>query len=186
MSKLYLVRHAKAAANFAEAADPGLSEEGRENAVDMALKLEPIGPLPILCSPLQRAQETAAPLANRWGEVADISAAVAEIPTPPDVAADGLAARGAWLKRIAGQRFADQPGILRAWRQGVIGSLLSCRTDIVIVTHFMVINAALGAALKDDRLVLFQPDYCSCTIFENGDGSLRLIERGAEAATRVL
>ncbi len=186
MAKLYLVRHAKAAASFAEAADPGLSEEGREHAVDMALKLEPLGPLPILASPLQRAQETAAPLANRWGSVAEISAAVSEIPTPPDVASQGLEARGAWLKQAAGQRFGDQPGMLRAWRQGVVGLLLSCRADMVIVTHFMVINAAMGAALKDDRLVLFQPDYCSCTVFDNTGGSLRLIERGAEAATRVL
>jgi len=186
MSKLYLVRHAKAAANFAEADDPGLSDEGREHAVDMALKLEHLGPLPLYSSPLKRAQETAAPLANRWGSIAEVTAAVSEIPTPPDVAAQGLAARGPWLRRIASQRYADQPGILRAWRQGVIGSLLSCRTDMVIITHFMVINAAMGAAMKDDRLVLFQPDHCSCTVFENGDGSLKLVERGAEAVTQVL
>lgn len=186
MAKLYLVRHAKAAANFAEAEDPGLSDEGRESAVDLALKLEALGPLPVLSSPLQRAQETAAPLANRWGSVAEISAAVSEVPTPPEIAMQGLAARGPWLKRIAAQRYADQPGILRAWRQGVVGSLLSCRSDIVIFTHFMVINVAMGAALKDDRLVLFQPAHCSCTVFENGDGSLKLLERGAEASTQVL
>ncbi|MBX3454738.1 histidine phosphatase family protein [Ferrovibrio sp.] len=186
MAKLYLVRHAKAQAGFSEAEDPGLSEEGRDQAVDLALRLEDLGPLPIQTSPLKRAQETAAPLANRWGETPEVTAMVAELPTPPDIAAQGLAARGPWLQRIASQRYADQAGILRAWRQGIIGSLQSCRIDMVIVTHFMVINAALGAAMGDDRLVIMQPDYCSVTVFENASGSLALVQRGAEASTRIL
>ncbi len=186
MAKLYLVRHAKAAAGFSEAEDPGLSEEGRDQAVDLALRLEHLGPLAIQSSPLKRAQETAAPLANRWGEVADITGTVAELPTPPDIAAAGLAARGPWLQRIAMQRYADQTGILRAWQQGIIGSLRSCRIDTVIFTHFMVINAAVGAALNDDRLVLMQPDFCSVTVLENGGGMLALVQRGTEATTKIL
>lgn len=186
MAKIYLVRHAKASASFDEAEDPGLSDEGRENAVDMALRLEPLGPLPLISSPLKRAQETAAPLANRWGMVAEISSAVSEIPTPAEVKEQGLAARGAWLKSIAGQRWGALSGSLRAWRQGVIGTLTSSRQDCVIVTHFMVINAAIGSALDDDRVVLAQPDYCSVTVLESVGGRLSLVTRGFEAPTRVL
>lgn len=186
MSKLYLVRHGKASSAFDEAVDPGLSDEGREAAVDLALKLEPLGPLPIFCSPLKRAQETAAPLANRWSTKPQLSSAVSEIPTPAEIAAGGVQARGAWLRQLSGQRYPEQPGLLRAWRQGILGTLLSCRTDMVIVTHFMVINAAIGFCLGDDRLVLEQPDYCSVNVVENSDGRLTLIERGTAAVTRVL
>lgn len=186
MAKIYLVRHARAAAGFSEAEDPGLSEEGREQAVELALRLEPLGPLPLHTSPLRRAHETAAPLANRWGVLPQVSSSVAEVPTPSEVAARGLSARGTWLKELSAQRFKDQSGILRAWQQGVIGTLLSCRVDIVIITHFMVINVALGAAAGDDRLVLAQPDYCSVNIFESDRGRLKLVEAGAQAKTRIL
>src|SRR3546814_413019 len=90
MARLYLVRHAKAAARFDEDPDPGLSEEGKEAAVELALDLEKIGPCPILTSPLERARESALPLANRWGIQPEVSAAFSEIPTPPEIAQQGI------------------------------------------------------------------------------------------------
>lgn len=186
MAKLYLVRHAKAAARFDEDPDPSLSEEGKEAAVDLALNLESLGPMPIYTSPMERARETALPLANRWGMVPEVSAAFTEIPTPNDVAEKGLAARGPWLQQIATEKFATQPPIIRAWREGLIGMLKSCRSDTIVFTHFMVINAALSAALNDERVVVMQPDYCSCTIVETSSRGIALISRGAEAQTKVL
>ena len=64
MARLYLVRHAKAAARFDEDPDPGLSDEGKEAAVNLALDLESIGPMQILTSPLERARESALPTAG--------------------------------------------------------------------------------------------------------------------------
>lgn len=186
MARLYLVRHAQAAARFDEDPDPGLSEEGKEAAVDLALQLESLGPMQILTSPLERARESALPLANRWGIMPEVSAAFSEIPTPPEVAERGIKARGPWLQQVAGQRFAAQPPLIRAWREGLVGMLRSSRYDAVIFTHFMVINAALGAALNDDRLVIMQPDYCSCTILEVDRRGLSLVARGKEAETAVL
>jgi broad specificity phosphatase PhoE len=186
MARLYLVRHAKAAARFDEDPDPGLSEEGKEAAVDLALQLESIGPMQILTSPLERARESALPLANRWGILPEVSAAFSEIPTPPEIAERGIKARGPWLQQLAGQRFGAQPSIIRAWREGLLGMIRTARYDTVIFTHFMVINAALGAALNDDRVVLAHPDYCSCTIFDVDRRGVTLVTRGKEAATRVL
>lgn len=186
MARLYLVRHAKAAARFDEDPDPGLSEEGKEAAVELALDLEKIGPCPILTSPLERARESSLPLANRWGIQPEVSAAFSEIPTPPEIAQQGIKARGPWLKEIAGQRFGNQPPLIRAWREGLIGMLKSTRSDTVIFTHFMVINAALGAATNDDRVVIMQPDYCSCFVFEMTGRGLSVVSRGVEAATAVL
>jgi broad specificity phosphatase PhoE len=185
MARLYLVRHAKAAARFDEDPDPSLSEEGKEAAVDLALTLETLGPMPIYTSPMERARETAMPLANRWGVVPEVSAAFSEIPTPNEIAEKGLAARGPWLQQIAQQKYPAQPSIIRAWREGLIGMMKSCRSDTIVFTHFMVINAALGAALNDERMVVMQPDYCSCTIVETSSRGLALITRGVEATTKV-
>jgi broad specificity phosphatase PhoE len=186
MARLYLVRHAKAAARFDEDPDPGLSEEGKEAAVELALEMESLGPMPIYTSPMERARETALPLANRWGVVPEVSAAFSEIPTPNEIAEKGVAARGPWLQQLAGQKFPVQPPIIRAWREGLIGMLKSCRSDTIVFTHFMVINAALGAATSDDRVVVSQPDYCSCTVVESSSRGLSLISRGLEASTKVL
>ena len=50
----------------------------------------------------------------------------------------------------------------------------------VVVTHFVAINVAVGAATGDDRLVCFRPDNCSRTVLDNDGGRLRLVELGAE------
>ncbi|WP_341898958.1 histidine phosphatase family protein [Ferrovibrio terrae] len=186
MSRIYLVRHAKAAARFDEDPDPSLSDDGKEAAIDLALELEKLGPLPIYSSPMERARETALPLANRWGSVPEVSAAFSEIPTPAEIAEQGIKARGPWLQQIANQRYSTQPSIIRAWREGVIGMLRSCRSDTVIFTHFMVINAAMSAAMNDERMVVMQPDYCSCTVVETTMRGLSVVSRGAEATTKVL
>ena len=91
MPIIYLVRHGKAAAGFGDHADPGLDDTGREQAAAAATALARLGPLPIFSSPLARAQETAAPLAQRWRVVPVIEPRAAEIP-PPTI---GLRAR--WL-----------------------------------------------------------------------------------------
>jgi broad specificity phosphatase PhoE len=68
-----------------------------------------------------------------------------------------------------------------AWRESVIAALLAIGEDTVIFTHYIAINVAAGAALGDDRVVVFSPDNCSITVFENGGGRLQLIEKGREA-----
>src|SRR5260370_8187555 len=61
MVRLYLVRHGRAAAGFAEARDPGLDPAGRAQAEALAARLAPLGPLPIVPSPLRRTRHTPAP-----------------------------------------------------------------------------------------------------------------------------
>lgn len=186
MARVYLVRHGKAASGFSEATDPPLSDEGNRQAADLAHMLMDLGPLPILSSPLLRARETAGPLAKQWGVEPAVSAAVAEIPTPEDVLALGLVARGDWLRRVSRQRYSELNAGLRAWRQGVVDKMLACPGDTVVFTHFMVINAALGAATDDDRLVIAQPGYCSVYAFETIANELKLVQTGRQADTVVL
>ena len=48
-------------------------------------RLAPLGPLPVVTSPLRRCQQTAAPLAAHWQVEVVIEPMVAEIPSPPGV-----------------------------------------------------------------------------------------------------
>ena len=182
MVRLYLVRHGRAAASFAEARDPVLAPEGRAQAEALAGRLAPLGPLPIVTSPLRRTRETAAPLERRWERAARVEPAVAEIPScEPD-----LPRRGEWLRGIVTARWPAVEPDLSAWRGAVLAALGGLPETTVVVTHFVAINVAVGAALGDERVLVFSPDHCSVTVLDVAGGALRLVARGAEGATRVL
>jgi len=180
--RLYLVRHGKAAAAFSEAPDPGLDVSGVAQAEAMAERLAPLGPLPIVTSPLRRTRETAMPLEKRWRFTARIEPAVGEIPSPME----DPAARGAWLHVVMAGVWSAQAEEQRAWRQQVVEALVALPRPTVVVTHFVAINVAVGFAEHDDRVVGFAPDNCSVTVLDVEDGRLRLVRRGVERATQVL
>src|SRR5215510_7845490 len=102
MPRLYLVRHARPAASWAEEADPGLDPTGIGQALATAKELaDSLSRLTICTSPLRRCRETAAPLEALWERPATVMASVAEIPSPPlDAAARrewlNAAVRGTW------------------------------------------------------------------------------------------
>ena len=66
MALLYLVRHGRATGGWDVDTDPGLDALGRRQADGLVERLGPLGPLPVVSSPLRRCQETAAPLAVHW------------------------------------------------------------------------------------------------------------------------
>src|SRR5207248_10626518 len=109
--------------------------------------------------------------------------AVGEIESPTD----DLAERSAWLGEIlrGGRRWAELDDERRRWRDGVVAALLALEVDTVVVTHYIAINAAVGVATGDDRVVNFRPDNCSCTTLDVDGGSLRLVQLGRQAATAV-
>jgi broad specificity phosphatase PhoE len=181
MATLFLVRHGRAAAGFDSHHDPGLDDLGREQAAHTAAVLAPLGPLAIYSSPLARAQQTAIPLAQRWGVEPLIEHRVAEIPSPT---AD-LAERAAWLRDAMQGRWRALPGELQRWRHSLIERLLDIDEDSVVFCHYIAINVAVGAALADDRLVCFRPDNGSITRVANNDRRLRVIELGRESVTLV-
>jgi broad specificity phosphatase PhoE len=181
MSKIYMVRHGKAAAGFDGHPDPGLDDLGRIQAEATAQVLLPLGPLPVLSSPLARARETALPLATLWQSDVVIEPRVAEIPSPTD----DLAERTAWLRQAMAGRWSDLGTDLMAWRQALIDCLLALQQDSVVFCHFIAINVAVGAAQDDDRLVIFRPDNGSVTQLRNDGGALSVVELGRTAETQV-
>ena len=182
MASLYLVRHGEDTGSGGEAADPGLNELGHRQAAEMTARLAPLGPLPIIVSPLRRTRETAAPLEAAWGVVAKVADAVREIPSP---AAMAKTRRPEWLRRIMRGTWAEVEEQLHPWRQGVIDSLLARREDTVVVSHFVAINVAVGAARNDGRLRLFRPNNCSITVLETDGGKLTVVELGEASETKV-
>lgn len=182
MARLYLVRHGQASAGWDVDPDPPLSDLGHEQATEVAGKLAGLGPLPIVASPLLRTRQTATPLAQEWGVAPEIEPKVREIPSPPEVE-EGE--RGPWLRRVLFGTWGEADPFLEPWREGVVQRLLAFRQDAVLMTHFVVINTAVGAALGDERVMVFRPDNCSVTILETDGERLTLIERGHEGVTRV-
>ena len=72
-----------------------------------------------------------------------------------------------------------------AFRDGVVACLAAMTTDTVVSSHFIAINAAIGAACHDDRVVIRSLDNCSITIVDVVDGQLHLVEGGHEADTLI-
>lgn len=181
MATIYLVRHGKAAASFTDDLDPGLDELGRQQAQSACASLANLTPLQLLSSPLLRAQETAAPLAENLQSSVTIENRVAEVPSPNL----SLQERGAWLGAVMEGKWSEQSESLQSWRNHIGTCLLSIDTDTVIFTHFVAINAAVSLAEKSDKVLVFRPDNCSITIVETDGKTLQLIKRGEEAVTKV-
>lgn len=178
MARLYLVRHGKAAASWAEDFDPGLDSVGKSQAKGVVQTLAPLGPLDVITSPLLRAQETAEPLSDIWGCTQRIEERAGEIPSPTK----DLMGRTQWLQDVMGKKWSNLGEDLHSWRQGVVEALLALDTDTVVVTHFIAINVVVGAATGDDRVVCFWPDNGSITIVEADGSSFNLTERGDKPA----
>lgn len=182
MPMIYLVRHGRAAANWDADADPGLDPLGHEQAHHMATTMAGRGKMDFLVSPMRRTRETAVPLAEIWNVTPSIEPRVSEIPSPTS----NLQARGQWLREIAARRWRELDPSLQGWRAQLLDTLRALTRDTVIVTHYIAINVAAGAAVGDDRVVYFRPDYCSITILRNESDALQLVERGTEATTKIL
>ena len=191
MPRLYLIRHAKPAGTWSEAADPGLDTTGRAQAEATAAKLaaQLSQLLPIYTSPLLRCRETAEPLERLWQRRAALMPAVAEIPAPPT----GAEPRHVWLQQAMAGTWTQlqqrsQPGWpdYAAWRDTLLQQITSLTEDCVIFSHFIAINVVAGAALRDDAVVCCRPDHASVSVIETANGAVQSVQLGQQAETLVL
>ena len=187
MARVYMVRHGRAAAGWNVDPDPGLDELGRSQALVAAADLVPRGRMDVVTSPLLRCQQTAFPTATAWDVTARIEPRVGEIPSP-----DGytLENRVEWLRRaMAGTwtQVAEESGSHYAdYRSSIASAISELSADTVVFSHFIAINAVIGHATGDDRVVIASLDNCSITSFDvESDGTIRLLEIGGEADTLI-
>ena len=179
---IYLVRHGQATEHWDQADDPGLSELGRQQAADAATRLlERIEPgIRLVSSPMQRARETARPLAEALDSEVAIAEPFREIPTPVQ-----RGDRQTWLNGIARQRWNEQEPMVRDWRRSLLDRLRQVREPSVVFTHFMVLNAIVSELTDDGRVVCFLPDNASVTTLRWASDDLQLVELGHQLRTPV-
>ncbi|MFM2073507.1 MAG: hypothetical protein RLZZ623_3771 [Actinomycetota bacterium] len=182
MTRLYLVRHGRAAAGWNTDPDPGLDDIGRRQAVAVAERLRPLGPLHIETSPFQRCRDTAEPLSTCWRTVACVEPRLGEIPSPEGVA---MADRVEWLRGAMSGTWSDLGDRYTTYRDAVAAACRSRDGDSVLFSHFIAINAVIGVATGDDTLVIRSLDNCSVTVVDVIDGTLHLIDAGHEADTLI-
>ena len=182
MPRIHLIRHGRAAAGWDDSLDPALDRIGRSQAAEVAAELGDGPPLAISTSPLLRCRQTAEPLAERWGVLPAIVEAVAEIPSPDGVA---MGERVGWLRRAMTGTWADLDDRYRQFRDGVVHYVAALEEDTVVFSHFVAINAVIGAAESDDRVVIYSLDNCSVTTVEVDGGSIRLLAAGRQADTLI-
>lgn len=182
MVVVHLVRHGRAAAGWDDHLDPDLDELGREQAAAVARTLAPIGPLDVLTSPMVRCRSTARPLCESWGVDAVVEPAVVEMPSPDGVPTSD---RIAWLRTAMSGTWTDLGAPYRAYRDSVVERIRQCAGDTVVFSHFVAINAVIGACTGDERVVVRSLDNCSVTVVEVSGRELRLVHGGDEADTLI-
>ncbi len=148
----------------------------------MTALLAPLGPLDLVSSPLLRCQQTATGLAAAWNTVPRIEPRVAEIPSPEGV---DMADRVEWLRLAMAGTWSALGPRYTSFRDGVAATVKALPNDTVVTSHFIAINAVIGAALDDDRMVIRSLDNCSVTVVDIVDGVLHLVEGGHEADTLI-
>jgi broad specificity phosphatase PhoE len=180
--RLVLVRHGRPDGTWGRDPDPGLDDVGHEQARAVADVLAPIGPLAVVVSPLRRTRESAAPLVARWDVVPVVEPAVGELTAPVDASPD----HATWLRALMAGAGADHPDVMDPFRSRVLGAIRTLRADAVVVTHFLAINAVVGAATADDRVVCWTPTHCSRTVVDlDADGGHHVVELGDTGRTDV-
>lgn len=182
MPRVHLVRHGRATGGWDVDPDPGLDAVGIAQSNGLVERLAAVGKLPIVTSPLRRCRETAVPLAQAWGVVPTVDPVIAEIPSPPGVP---MGERVAWLRVAMAGTWAELGSRYTDYRDAVVAYIASSSGDVVVISHFVAINAVIGACRGDDRLVIRSLDNASVTVVETGPDGLVLVEEGHEADTLI-
>ena len=177
MTRLYLVRHGKSEKGFDEALDSPLSKLGIKHAQDVAHFLNGyMLPIPIISSPCQRAVETAGFLDQLWISGITTALPMSEIPYPVAQDKIGISNRRPWLNHILQQSYNDLSIGIMTWRDQAIRYILNQINDAVIFTHYLTINALVGYAETDPRVVIFDPDYCNVTEISASGGKIEIVD----------
>lgn len=171
--ELLLVRHAeprRIEPGSGVPADPGLTSDGEEQARRLAAWLAVDGADVVICGPLQRARETAAPIALALGLALQVDAAITEYDARADhyISIEELRRTDdrRWRAMIDGrwEEFgSESPETFRARVIPAVDAVIAAHPGrrVVMVGHGGVINVYIARLLGIDRLLWFEPGYTS-------------------------
>jgi broad specificity phosphatase PhoE len=178
-----MVRHGEADANWSTSTDPALSQLGQSQANQVATKLAHLNNIAIISSPLLRCQQTAQPFSSSINTPISIHPEVAEIPSPLGIA---MADRGAWLQQAMHGTWQQLGSPFIEYKNTIAQFVTNLTQPTVIFSHYVAINAVIGAATSNDAMYVHNLDNCSVTTFHiDTNNNLTLIEAGAEAPTVI-
>ncbi len=172
--QLLLIRHAETVRVESETgiADPGLTPDGFRQAgllADWLLANEALDHLVV--SPLRRARQTVAPIAERFSIEPEVVHQLAEFDANASsyIPMEEMKAnRDPRLQAMVEGRWADfdaevDPEAFRSTIVATLGELTDARPgqNVAVVCHGAVINAYLGDVIGTPRLLWFEPRYTS-------------------------
>ncbi|KUJ81653.1 histidine phosphatase family protein [Microbulbifer flavimaris] len=174
MPRILLIRHGEALKK-PSISDPALTPLGEEQSRQLAKNLSSEPPVSLISSPMQRARQTAEPLAEAWQQPVAIEPLVTEIPSPLDLPASQ---RGPWIRGLLDKEWHQLEPHQQEWRAEIIAYLQGLQSDTAIFCHFMVINSVVAKIREDSRIRQFRPDYTSITELSLDEHGLRLVRLG--------
>jgi broad specificity phosphatase PhoE len=197
--EIVLVRHALPvrvdSTDDGRPADPGLAEQGHEQAARLAAALELDAVSALYTSPARRARETAEPLEQALGLRSVESPGVAEFDSGDSsyVPVEELRAAGdpRWDRLVRGELYSVGVDPV-AFRNRVVEAVAEIAGRhpggrAVVITHAGAINAAAGEVLGQSRALWFAPAYCSLTrLAFSGDGRRGVVSLNETAHVRGL
>ena len=157
--EIIFIRHGEAANRWGDHPNPGLSKKGivQSNNLLKHKELQHLEKYSFLSSPKLRAIETAEPLAKKFNKEVVIDDTFIEIPSDNIKSND----KQKWLEEIIKCKNNDLPNFVKSWKRNIFDKTQSFNINVVIFSHFMVINALVSALAKTDKLLYFYPDYTS-------------------------
>lgn len=150
-------------------ADPALSEEGRHQAGVLATWLAATRLDAVYTSPMRRARETAAPLAERLATDMIVDDGLEEFDAHLSfyIPIEELAHDDPrWQQLVAEWSSPAANGVRQAFRARVVDAVERIVADhhgqrVALVCHGGVVNAYLSHILEMDRTLFFEPGYTS-------------------------
>lgn len=191
--ELLLIRHALPVRVEAAdgAADPALSDLGIEQAAALAAELVDEGVDVLLTSPLRRAVETAAPVAEALGLVAEIVDGLAEFDRDSNwyIPIEELRAAGdprwkSYLDDHWGTDTGLDPAGFRATVVRSVEDVIAAHPGrkVAAVAHGGVINAYVAHVLQTPMPGVFEPTYTSITRVLAASSGERMMKSMNEAS----
>ena len=171
---LLIIRHAlpQRVEVVGRAADPALAPLGHRQADALADWLEPESLAAVYSSPMTRARETAAPVAERFGLEILVEDGVAEYDKDSEayIPIEELKAEGdpRWTEMLAGGYFSEDGIDPVEFQAGVVDAMeriISAHQSqtVAVVCHGGVMNAYVGHVLGLEQYMVFEPSYTGVT-----------------------
>ena len=181
-SHIILVRHGEASAGWSIHPDPGLSELGFEQANEAGKSLiEKISSYNLLSSPKKRAIETMKMMIEEKECSFQLDSRFIEIPSD-NVNVDE---KRDWLIKIFTTPIKELPEAVKEWRNNLIGWLNEVEGNVIVTTHFMVINTLVSYIVSNNKISYFHPDYASRTEIFLANGEMTKLVLGDDKKTVI-